>query len=596
MLGGLVEQVALVAQARGQAHHDFLANRVDRRVGDLREQLLEVGEQRRRLVGEHRQREVVAHRADRLGAVDRHRREQHPQVLLRVAERALAQVQRLVGERDLLGRGQLGEGHGVAREPLAVGMARGDLALDLLVLDDPSALEVHQEQLARLQAPETPYLLGRDVEQAGLRAEHHVPVGRLDPASGAQAVAVERRSHHAPIGERHRRRPVPRLHHAGVERVEALQVVRQVVAVAERLGDHHHRRVRQRAPGQHQQLEHVVERRRVGVAGGDDRQDLLEVLAEQLAAQLRLAGAHPVDVAHHRVDLAVVADHAVGVRQLPAGERVGREARVHERERALGALVAEVLVELAQLVADQHALVVDRARGARRDVQPGLPGGQVADPADHVELALECVLLCALRVIARLRRAGPDEQLADHRPAGGGHLSRVLLVDRHVTPAQQPLPLVMHDALQQRLQAPARVRVGRQEAHQHAVLARGRQLEVDHRAQQLVGHLHQDPRAVARARVRAGGAAVLEVLKRRDRPRDHLVRGHVVQARHHAHAARVVLEAGVVESDGLWRLLDVRVHGSAPLRRCIPAEGGQSTLRAYPPRAGRRAPEAERKA
>ena len=99
VLGRLVEQVALVAQRGGQAHHDLLADRVDRRVGDLREQLLEVGEQRRRLVGEHGQREVVAHRADRLLGLDRHRREQHAQVLLRVAERPLAQPQRLVGER-----------------------------------------------------------------------------------------------------------------------------------------------------------------------------------------------------------------------------------------------------------------------------------------------------------------------------------------------------------------------------------------------------------------------------------------------------------------------------------------------------------------
>ena len=228
--------------------------------------------------------------------------------------------------------------HGVARVPLAVGVARGDLALDLLVLDDPAPLEVDQEQLARLQAPEPQDLLGGDVQQAGLRAEHDVPVGRLHPAARPQAVAVERGADHAAVGERHRRGPVPGLHQAGVEGVEALQVVRQVVAVAVGLGDHHHRRVGQRAPAEHQQLEHVVERRRVGVAGADDRQDLLEVLAEQLRAQLALAGAHPVDVAHQRVDLAVVADHPVGVRELPAGEGVGGEARVHERHRALGAL------------------------------------------------------------------------------------------------------------------------------------------------------------------------------------------------------------------------------------------------------------------
>jgi len=50
VLGSLAEQVQLGAEARRQAHHDFLADRVDRRVGDLGEQLLEVGEQRRRLV------------------------------------------------------------------------------------------------------------------------------------------------------------------------------------------------------------------------------------------------------------------------------------------------------------------------------------------------------------------------------------------------------------------------------------------------------------------------------------------------------------------------------------------------------------------
>ena len=103
MLGRLVEEVLLRAEGRRQAHHDFLADRVDRRVGDLREQLLEVGEQRRRLVGEHGQREVVAHRADRLGAVARHRREQHAQVLL-ACSRTRAGARAAAGLRSSPGR------------------------------------------------------------------------------------------------------------------------------------------------------------------------------------------------------------------------------------------------------------------------------------------------------------------------------------------------------------------------------------------------------------------------------------------------------------------------------------------------------------
>ncbi len=209
-----------------EAHHDLLADRVDRRVGDLREELLEVGEQRGRLVGEDGQREVVAHRADRLGPVARHRREQHAQVLLGVAERALAGVQRLVGDRHRLGGGEVVEVHGVAHEPLAVGPAGGDLALDLAVLDDAPPLEVDEEQLAGLQAPKTPDALGRDVEQSALRAEHHEAVDGLHPAPGPQAVAVERRADHAPVGERDRGGPVPRLHQAGVEGVEVAQLLR----------------------------------------------------------------------------------------------------------------------------------------------------------------------------------------------------------------------------------------------------------------------------------------------------------------------------------------------------------------------------------
>ena len=55
----------------------LLADRVERRVRHLREELLEVLVEQPRLVREHRQRRVGAHRADRLLAARRHRRDQH---------------------------------------------------------------------------------------------------------------------------------------------------------------------------------------------------------------------------------------------------------------------------------------------------------------------------------------------------------------------------------------------------------------------------------------------------------------------------------------------------------------------------------------
>ena len=84
-----VQQVGLGADKRHQRHHDGLADRVDRRVGHLCEQLLEVVVQRLVLVRQHGQRAVVAHRADALFAGLGHRREQELDVFLGVSERLL---------------------------------------------------------------------------------------------------------------------------------------------------------------------------------------------------------------------------------------------------------------------------------------------------------------------------------------------------------------------------------------------------------------------------------------------------------------------------------------------------------------------------
>ena len=142
------------------------------------------------------------------------RRQQDLEVLLRVAERELELAQRLVLPVGGLAVGQVGELDDAALEPLAVGLARGDLLLDLAVLDDAAALEVDEEDVAGLQAALAEHVLGRLVDHAGLGAEHHPAVLGLQPAAGAQAVAVERGADHAAVGEGDRRRAVPRLHQA----------------------------------------------------------------------------------------------------------------------------------------------------------------------------------------------------------------------------------------------------------------------------------------------------------------------------------------------------------------------------------------------
>ena len=543
VLGRLAEQVALRADARRHAHHHRLAGGVDRRVRDLCEELLEVGVEERPLLGEDGEGEVVAHRADRLLRVAGERREDHLQVLLGVAEGELARAQRLLPWNAGRAVGQVGEADDAPVEPLAVRPPGRHRPLDLLVLDDASLLEVDEEDLPGLE-PALAEDVGRLLlDHAGLGGEDHPAVPRLEPATRPQAVAVERRPDHGAVGEADRGRPVPRLGQAAVERIEALERLREVVAAVVGLRDHHHHRVRQRPPREQEQLEHVVEVRGVGAARAYDRQHLAKIVAEELRGELRLAGAHPVDVAAHGVDLAVVGDQAVRVGELPARERVGREAGVDQHERALQPLVAQVGVAARQLRRHQHPLVDDRPRREAREHELG-PGGDLGDPPDHVELPLEGV------AVGRELGRGGDDELADARR----HLARgradVREVDRHVAPADDALALVGDCALEQPLQLrPAGFVVARQEADRDAVRARGRQLLTDHRAEELVRQLEEDAGAVAGQRIGPGGAAVLEVAERDHRALDRLVRRDAVQPGDERDAAGVVLERRVVEAD-----------------------------------------------
>ena len=248
-----------------------------------------------------------------------------------------------------------------------VGMgASASVALDLVVGDDAALLEVDQQHLARLQAPLLDDRLLRDRQHAHLGGEHDEPVVGDEVARRAQAVAVERRADLAAVGEGDRGRAVPRLHQRGVILVEGAPVLVHERVAGPGLGDQHHHGVGERVAAAHQELERVVEAGGVGLALVGDRPELRDVVAEQLGVDRGLARRHPVDVAAQRVDLAVMRDHPVGMRELPGREGVGREALVHERERALEARVLQVLVVGAELGHQHHALVDDGAAGQAR--------------------------------------------------------------------------------------------------------------------------------------------------------------------------------------------------------------------------------------
>ena len=251
----------------------------------------------------------------------------------------------------------------------AVRLLGREIALDLFVGDDATLLGVDEEDAARVQPLLQQDVLFRDVQHADFGRHHDEVVLRHVIPRRAQAVAIEHRADDLAVGERDRRRAVPRLHHRRVILVERLALRRHRLVPGPRLGNHHEHCMRQRAAGHDEELEHVVEGRRVAAAFADDRQNLLQVVAEQIRLAHRLARVHPVDVAAERVDLAVVRDVPVGVRERPRREGVGAEPLMHERQRRVHVRIRQIGKHRLDLIGDQHAFVDQRVRRQAGDVE-----------------------------------------------------------------------------------------------------------------------------------------------------------------------------------------------------------------------------------
>ena len=215
-----VEQVVLGPDRGPQRGDQLLPDGVQRRVGDLREQLGEVVEQQPRPVRQDGQRRVGAHGADRLGPGARHGRQHHPQLLLGVAEGLLLGDQLAAVRRDARAPGELVQVHPAGVQPVLVRELRGQARLDLLVLQDASGGGVGQEDPARLE-PALAHDRGRvQVQHADLAGQHDQAVLGDPVPARPQPVAVEHRADHGAVGEGDQRRAVPRLHERAVEVVE----------------------------------------------------------------------------------------------------------------------------------------------------------------------------------------------------------------------------------------------------------------------------------------------------------------------------------------------------------------------------------------
>ena len=392
-----IQQAAARADHRFGRGHDLFADRINRRVRDLREQLLEIIVEQLRMLRENRERCVRAHRAERLLSVLRHRADDESQILERVTERLLPLQHLAVRDFRAFRRlGQILQQDMMFIQPLLVRLRAGVFLLEFFVGNDAAFDRVHEEHATRLQTALVQHTLRRDGQHARFRRhDDHVVLRHVIPRR-TQTVTIQTRADAETIGERDRRRAIPRLHQAGMKFVKRLALRVHALVILPRFRDHHHHRVRQFATRQHEQLNAVVEHRGVAAVGVDDGQQLLDVAAELLGDEIVLARVHPIDVAAKRVDLAVVRDEAIRVRTIPAWERVRRETRVNQRQRGSHVRIAQVGKILRHLLGHQHAFIDRRARREARHVKPfaahherAVTNPLLGDFADDVKFPLE---------------------------------------------------------------------------------------------------------------------------------------------------------------------------------------------------------------
>ena len=271
------EQVVFGAQPGVRGGHDLFADGIQRRVGDLGEELLEVVVEHPRPSRQHRNGGVGSHGAKRLFPVGRHGGDEQFELFVGVAEGLLTGE-----ERRLLGAlygalSELVQEHLVFIEPLCIGAGRSDGGLDLVVPDDAPLFGVDEEHTAGLEATllyDIGLVNGNNTDLGG--HDHAVVVG--DPVPGRpQAVAVQYCAHHGPVGEDDGGRAIPWLHQARVVAVEGLEVGIHRLVVFPRLGDHHQHRFLERVAPHDQELQALVEPGGVGGTGGADGEDAIKV-------------------------------------------------------------------------------------------------------------------------------------------------------------------------------------------------------------------------------------------------------------------------------------------------------------------------------
>ena len=444
------------SQVHGQGHHGAFPEGIDGWIRDLGEPLLEILVEESRPSREHSRGDVVPHGEDRVFPFLHHRAEDAFHILQRVSEGALVRRRGVTTGTIERHRPEPDE---MPADPRPIGQNLGQRRLDLVIPHHGAPCGVHHQHLPRPQPSLLEDALGSDVEHAGLRGHHDQIIFCAHEASGAQAVAIQRRADRNPIRKRQGGRPIPRFGQTGVVFVEPPHRLVEPVLRFPGCGHQHGQDVGEAAAGYRQQLNDVVQHRAVAAALLDHRLQHPQTVAPDGGAEFRVSRLHPVHVAAQRVDLAVVGKKAEWLGEAPARERVGAVPLMEDGQRRLVDGIGEIAIETRQPRRREQCLVDDRAPRARRDVQG--EAGLACPPFDPAATQVQ----------------GAVEGVAGHRPGLGHHDLRDVRLRRpgviaqrvqirwHIAPAYEAQPGLRDDLLHEGHGSFAVAQGGGQKAH-----------------------------------------------------------------------------------------------------------------------------------
>ncbi len=148
-----------------------------------------------------------------------------------------------------------------------------------------------------------------------------------------------------------------------------------------------------------------------------------------------------------------------------------------------------------------------------------------------------------------------DEDLRDAGLVASRGLTEDLALHRHGAPADELLPFVADDVLEDLHRRLALAGVWGEKNKAGTVVALGRQVDTLLRhflAKEFVGHLHKDPGTVASRRVRTACAAVIHLRIHRQRLLDNVMRALPFEMGNETHAASVFFMGRMPKTLGFW--------------------------------------------